>query len=506
MSPVAQKGRRMSLRAAGLVCVAGLVCGACVSSYDPSGPPRLGLGERAPGMQRPRAAPGAVLVTTPAPVPAAPAGPRWSGTLPASPAGEQMAWFMSALDGTVNLKRIERRFAPGFLAQAPIERVRTAIRHWRRDELANARVRLYRAIEEEPGRLVAILQPVGARAEEAAYTQVWMSVDGRGRIESLRLAPAVDVDAVEINTWERLDARLAALPGLVSLAAVDLAAGAPVHGRSAEARMAIGSASRVFILGALAEMVAAGEASWEQPLAVRDDLKSLPPGRMQLEDEGDEFPLARYAELMVTLGDNTASDHLLAFLGRERVESFMARHTSADERNTPFLSRMEALSLAHGADPALAGRFLSADEAAQRAMVAPGGEVDAAAPAPEAAGGATRPIELGRIGWFASAGELAGVMATLQRLESRPGMEPLRAMLRVHRGLAFDPAVWPGVVFVGASEPGLQAATWVLTRADGRVFALSLVWNHEQGSLDRRSLAEMAGAAVGLLAREGRPR
>jgi beta-lactamase class A len=339
------------------------------------------------------------------------------------------------------------------------------------------------------------------------YTQLRLATDAQGRITGLLLSPAVDVDTGDIPTWERLDQRLSALRGSASLAAMDVtdpARPAPVHEFRPDQRLAVGSTFKLYILGALAEMIRAGEASWDEPLAIKDDLKSLPGGRMQLEMEATEFPLSRYAELMIAVSDNTAADHLLAFIGRRRVEDYVAAHSAPDPRNVPLLSTMEMFKLKLGPDRGLAGRYGAADEATRRTMLAPEGEVTATVPSFAAAALWRAPYEIGRIEWFFTTAELAGVMADLHRLEQQPGMEPLHRILRQNPGLSFDRERWTSVAYKGGSEPGVLNMTWLLERDDGRVFAVSITWNDVKEPVELARLAELAGAAVRLLGKADR--
>src|SRR5262249_45500007 len=144
----------------------------------------------------------------------------------------------------------------------------------------------------------------------------------------------------DLDTWAKIDDRCRSLPGKVSLASYALEGSQlrPVHTLNPDEPLAIGSTFKLYILGALAEEVAAGRARWDEPLAIKDDLTSLPSGQMQLETEGVEFPISRFADLMISISDNTAADHLLDRVGRARVEAYMSRLNPDAARNLPFLS------------------------------------------------------------------------------------------------------------------------------------------------------------------------
>jgi len=498
------------------VCVVLAAVSGCVAAYDPAIPPRFALTTRAeevgtsrerPVRFKPKPVAAAEPVAAPAviqpsvqpdPPPPVVAPPV---AFPNTPAGRQFKWFTDILaGGGTRDKDLDGRFAPAFLEQVPLARVRDIARQWRRDQLADGPVELVRIDPDAtPTRLTAIVRGKVTNL----HTQIRLGVDEAGLITMLWMGPVADMARGAIPTWGRLGDKLAEMPGSVSLSVCEVPGGGvplkEVYGYGGDRRLAIGSTFKLFILGALAEEIAAGTLSWDTELPIRDDLKSLPSGRMQLEPEKTEFPIKRYAELMISISDNTAADHLLRRVGRDKVEAYMARFSGGPAGSRPFLSTMEMFKIKLGADRTLADRYAKADEAARRAMLAPGGEVEQSQPSLAAAAMWKAPYEIERVEWFASAMELCRVMADLHRLEQLPGMEPLRAMLRINPGLQFDPDMWTSVAYKGGSEPGVLNMTWLLERKDGRWFTVSIGWNDAKKDVDVRKMAEMAGAAVGLL-------
>ena len=60
-----------------------------------------------------------------------------------------------------------------------------------------------------------------------------------------------------------------------------------------------------YVLGELAHQVQQGRASWDEQLAIRDDLKSPPSGKLQVEPAGTSHTLRVFAEQMISISDNT---------------------------------------------------------------------------------------------------------------------------------------------------------------------------------------------------------
>jgi beta-lactamase class A len=493
----------IALRAALALAILALLAG-CITAYEPITGAPAGLPARAtliaPPPQSttlPAAAPEVVpLATHPTLPPAA---------IPATAAGRQLRWLTGVLSSG-DARTVEQHFAPDFLAQVPPVQFDRIVHEWRRDELGLGAVEVAQ-IEEgpTPDTLIAFIRGTSGR-----YAQVRLSVDSRGQIAGLLLAPAIGFRPGQVETWGRFDDLLAALPGMVSFGTFEVISPenapldfTPIHTVNPSEHLSIGSTFKLYILGALAEAVAQGRISWDQPVAIVDDLKSLPPGLMQLELEGAEFPVSRYAELMITIGDNTAADHLLSLLGRETVEAYMAKLHARPQLNRPFLSTMDFFRIKLGPDrAALAPRYGQSDEASRLAMLAPGGEVAQTTPSLAAAALWRGPFEIQRIGWFASAEDLARLMTDLLRLERIENMEPLGRILRTNPGLAFDPRVWRTAAYKGGSEPGVLNMTWLLERTDGRRFIMTIAWSNPERAVETRRLTDLAAAAAGLLAAE----
>lgn len=168
-----------------------------------------------------------------------------------------------------------------------------------------------------------------------------MQLDANGLVAGLRLNQFDPID----DSADKIAADLTALPGEASVYYAPLTEGAePILTVDADAQFAIGSTFKLYILSALARQIAAGEHSWDEvvPLEVR----SLPSGIAQNWPKGAPVTLHTLATLMISISDNTATDQLLAIVGREAVaEELRASGHSAPARTLPFLSTLELFGL-----------------------------------------------------------------------------------------------------------------------------------------------------------------
>lgn len=460
---------------------------------------------------------------TPAPEP--PSSPASAGTadvIPDTAAGKVMRRVLAAINDGKELGA--DAFGEAFLKQVPYDRL-TGIFSTLREQCGSFKPV---KVEKQQGELGLILRATAVKPD-----QPWQIILGLGenhKIDTLLLRPAV-ADEPALTDWGDLDQRLEKLGGRANFAACEVKLGPaptpehpaaetpaliPVHDFHADDRLAIGSTFKLYVLGALAEQVRLGHARWDESLAIKSIYKSLPSGKMQDEREGAEFSLSHYADLMISISDNTAADHLAHRVGRENIEAYMAGVHGRPELNRPFLTTRELFALRLSADPTLVTRYVNADESIRRDMLLPDDPFHPTRPAgrthnpgevgnwildPRAAEGWKTPRQIDKIEWFASAQECCRVMADLARLEQLPGMEPLGHALRINPGLPLQGQGWSKIAFKGGSEPGVMNLTYLLTRADGRVFAASIGWNNTERPLDESRLVALMPRALELLAK-----
>jgi beta-lactamase class A len=284
------------------------------------------------------------------------------------------------------------------------------------------------------------------------------------------------------------------LPGEVSLAAARLEEAGPADflTEKADRPLAIGSAFKLFVLAELVRSVKAGERKWTDVVPLGPP--SLPSGIVQDWPKGSPVTLHSLAALMISRSDNSATDSLLAVLGREKVERLLPElGVRAPERNRPFLATREAFALKLG-DPALLARWKAADETGRRALLPQLERIDAATLDPSRRGG--RPAEIAMVEWFASPADLVRTLDWLRRNGDRTAMDLL----------AINPGLGPALAkefdyfgFKGGSEPGVLNLSFLLKTGSGRWIAVSATWNDETKALDEPRFVALMSRLVGLL-------
>ncbi|MCE9593454.1 MAG: serine hydrolase [Planctomycetes bacterium] len=104
----------------------------------------------------------------------------------------------------------------------------------------------------------------------------------------------------------------------------------------------LGSIFKLYVLAELARQVDLGLRSLDDELTVEEAKKSLPSGEMQKLADGTKVKLRDAARDMIRISDNTATDHLLHLLGRDKVEAGLDHcFVTEPDRLRPFLSTLE---------------------------------------------------------------------------------------------------------------------------------------------------------------------
>jgi len=212
--------------------------------------------------------------------------PAWafiSKTVPDAPVGRQLSWFLGALaDLPLSQQVIRAHFEPAMLAQVSPEQLNSALAQ----PPAPGGASLIGLVSEYPARDPVSLLAVAAFG--SVLQTVDISVNRAGLIDTLLYGPYQPPAA----SWAQADRELAALAPDASLLAARVSPGGsctPVHQMAASTARPLGSMFKLFVLGALAHQIAAGQVSWNQDLTVTDALKSvgnIGPGYLQYDPAG----------------------------------------------------------------------------------------------------------------------------------------------------------------------------------------------------------------------------
>ncbi len=360
---------------------------------------------------------------------------------------------------------------------------------------ASARVK--QVLTSAPTAISAVVSGVGGQVK------VELATDAAGQIFSLPLRPYSDAPPPkEPASWSEFDARIGRVaPNAAMVAAtVDATGRCTVrHGVRETVPGPLGSTFKLYVLAAVADAVERQKLTWETNVKVRSDWKSLPSGTMQDEAAGTSHTVAEIADAMVSISDNTATDHLVRTVGRAAVEAAMTATGIRDaSRNVPFLTTRELFVLKGVGYPSFASRYRTLGVAARRALL--DREV-----ASKPLGDFTMwsgPRDIGSLEWFASPLDVCGAFAYLRAKAAAPSGQAISHALSINDGgLALDRKTWPRVWFKGGSEPGVLTLGFYAERATGeRMVVVTMVSDKTRAFDEQLAALELVTLTRGAFA------
>lgn len=419
-----------------------------------------------------------------------PTAPR-GDAVPVRTLDDHIAWVLDALNGASATEAdVEERFSAAFLGAtspwavvASIGQLQATSASW--------------TVSEVDG------HATGAQVRLTAESGPWIMLIGTsvdGSIEFLSVQPdTLHVDEPPSSFGELVE--LLMTVGEVAMLAADVSGNTcePIHAFEASSPRPIGSDFKLYVLGALVEAIVAGDLGWDNTLPIRDHLKSLPSGTFQDLEDGTERTVREFAEAMIAISDNTATDHLIDLLGRDRIEAAQARYGHADPSlNEPFLTTRElfVLKLALGEDDRDAYIATGVDE---RLTIL---ETEVAATKVTIGDAAAwiTPIAISDLEWFASPADLCHAMIQLHASRAEPDRAAIRAILGANPGL-YDHEPWSYVGFKGGSEVGVLSLAWYLEGDSGRYVYVVNVTNTAK-RLPELQLVDLAQMGINFLVAE----
>lgn len=422
--------------------------------------------------------------------PASAGAPTVDTTPPESPLDTRLAWLAGVFTaGAVSEEEYGATFTQEFIDAVPytdfvpiVEQISVAGQNWSVSEF-----------EERDGMEATVL--IESADGQSVRAIITLEDQVPYRIAGLLLqpgeTPTLDDPPPDLESAaERLEAL-----GTLELAVMEITGEGcdPLFTSGSGEPAPVASAIKLYVLAAVADAVEAGEFDWDTDVAISEDLKSVPTGVLQNEEEGATFSVRELAETMIAFSDNTGTDHLIDLVGREAVEQALIDHgMESPGRNIPFLTTMELTALKLGPAAGLATQWMEADEAGRRAIL---DQISDIAPADIPLSEFDEPIHPETVEWFATPQDMCRVLADLWAMD-----EPVTQILTINPGLPDEGGNFESIAFKGGSEPGVVAMNWLVERSDGRRFVIAgSVLNPEEG-FDQLEATLLFGAVRDLVA------
>jgi beta-lactamase class A len=334
---------------------------------------------------------------------------------------------------------------------------------------------LYKGFLTKHGRIVGMTLQKRTTPESGIFTLVFQEgVEMRMTLTINKQTPPKIVGLwfgppmASFKDIESIIKEIEKLPGKVNFQVARLGDKVEViHALHADTVLAIGSTFKLYLLGTIVEQ----GRPWDDVVELTDDHKSLPSGVLQAWPDGSPVTVHTLASQMISISDNTATDHLLHYLGRTTVESQLAVMGTADpERSMPMLSTMEMFKIK--SDRKLLRKYVKADVAKRRGLL--DGRVKKMSGENLAPYADATPVAIETVEWYASAADLCRAMDWFRRRNDKKALDILAINPAVpHMKNEFD-----YIGYKGGSEPGVLNFTWLVRTKKGEYYALSMGWNN----------------------------
>jgi hypothetical protein len=345
------------------------------------------------------------------------------------------------------------RFTPEFLAIIPHDDLITAFY-----SLSNTWT-VESFDEPSASRVVAVLRT------PTRLLQVHLTVDARGRIDSLSFAPPLDDPPETLAQVAELVDGYGPTSAFLAAEVDETGVCRPIAAVRADLVLPLGSVFKLYVLGAVAIAVDEGTVTWDQPVTIRDELDSLPSGITQDEPAGSTLSVEELARRMIAISDNTATDHLIDLVGRPNVEAALEDFGHSDPAITmPFLTTRELFALRSSLE--LRRRYIDSDVDGRRALL--DSEITGR---PQRLVGWTEPRAVTTIEWFATPTDICRALVALDDIADDPDLAPVGEIMTANED-QFTTDRLTRVSYKPGGEPGVHFEAWLAVTTTGERFAV----------------------------------
>jgi len=242
-------------------------------------------------------------------------------------------------------------------------------------------------------------------------------------------------------------------------------------------KMGVASSFKLYVLKALYEQIESTNKSWNDIVELNKKNMSIPSGILQDWPINSPITVNSLANLMISRSDNTATDHLIDFIGRGNIEKISGKV------NTPFLKTIEFFKLKHKARSELKKSYINSELEVKREILKDTDNLEFSVQDVS-----NEPILIKEIEWFFSTKELSKTIYELREAKE----------LQINPGLA-SKNNWYRVGYKGGSEAGVLQYTHLLQKTkEGPVFVVSVTANNENG-LNTNKITELTSRLISLL-------
>lgn len=328
-----------------------------------------------------------------------------------------------------------------------------------------------------------------------------LRVDQRGRVTWIRFDPV----ARKFKSVRDVFQHTKDLADSVSCCVLSLGDPKPLARLGEDRQVYVASLAKLFVHASTVERIRSKDLNWSDIVLLDDKHRSISSGDLNDWPAGAPLTISTLSTLMLSISDNTATDHLIHKVGRGYIEKSLVRSGHSDPRGmVPFLSTGEAWKLRSGRDGSLAGEYVKASEQKKRDLlrtkVADVKFVDVGEPI------ADEPSSIQRkVGWRASSADISRCLLRILELSGKNENSHALRVLGVFPSveITMSPEYRKADYFQyqghkdGTGSQHLSFAS--LLKTDQGWFAICMVLENDRDPLDTERINALYARAVQLI-------
>lgn len=321
-----------------------------------------------------------------------------------------------------------------------------------------------------------------------------ISVDEKNLISGLQyLGRATPKTA--INSIEDIRATLGSLGDISSFYVKNISTNSVVSEVNSSKRLALGSEFKLYVLNYLNQQIALQKINWNDKLKVSEEKKSLPSGILQNYPDGTELSVKQFAGLMISKSDNTATDHLIEYLGRENIETSMSGSNSFLPDNAPLLTTMDMFRLRTLSSDQV-DQYLNSDLTRKRNFLSDLKNGLRREDVATKLQNWDQPKDIQKVEWYASTSDICTVTEIIKhQADFDKNIFDILSSSVPFVWLENDPS-FEYVGYKGGSEPGVMTMTFLVKTKKQEWACISMGINNQKQSLNENQVADVYHAVL----------
>lgn len=241
--------------------------------------------------------------------------------------------------------------------------------------------------------------------------------------------------------------------------------------------LAVGSTFKLYVLKALYDSIETTDKTWDDIVRLEEKNITLPSGIIQNWSIDTPVTVKTLSSLMISLSDNTATDHLIDYIGRKNIEKMVG------EKNIPFLKTSDMFKIKYGIGDDKVNEYLNSSVEKKREIL---NNLDDIQVSRNDISGSAKLID--SIEWFFTTKELSNIIYELKDADE----------ISINPGLASKDN-WYKVGYKGGSEIGVLQLTHLLQKnANSDIYTVSVTVNNQNG-VDSNKIQELVSRLISVV-------